>query len=99
MTQPYLDFNNSIPTQKKHFYSLKPNKSARYDIMQMHLIKGSYKFIQRPVKYIFNLSFKYREFPNKLKIARVASIFKSSDETLFTNYRPISILPCLSKIL
>ena len=67
--------------------------------MQMHLIKGSYKFIQKPLKYIFNLSFKYREFPNKPKIARVALIFKSGDEILFTNYRSISILPCFSNIL
>ena len=37
-------------------------------------------------------------FPDKLKIAKVSPIFKKDDETLFTNYRPISILPTLSKV-
>lgn len=34
-----------------------------------------------------------------MKIARVVPIFKSGDQTLFTNYRPISVLPCFSKFL
>ena len=34
-----------------------------------------------------------------MKIVRVVPIFKSGDQTLFTNYRPISVLPCLSKFL
>ena len=32
-------------------------------------------------------------FPDKLKIARVTPIFQKA------NYRPISVLPCVSKIL
>ena len=34
-----------------------------------------------------------------MKIARVVPIFKSGDQTLFPNYRPISVLPCFSKLL
>ena len=34
-----------------------------------------------------------------MKIARVTPIFKTGDKTLVTNYRPISILPCFSKLL
>jgi len=33
-----------------------------------------------------------------LKIARVCPVFKSGDQTDFTNYRPISVLPAFSKI-
>ena len=39
-----------------------------------------------------------RNFPDKLKIAKVVPIHKSDDETMFNNYRPISILPPLSKV-
>ena len=38
-------------------------------------------------------------FPNQLKIARVVAIFKSGDDTIFTNYRPISLLASTSKVL
>ena len=37
--------------------------------------------------------------PNKLKIARVTPIHKAGENTDVSNYRPISVLPCFSKIL
>ena len=37
-------------------------------------------------------------FPDELKIARVIPLFKSGNRNLMSNYRPISILPTLSKI-
>ena len=38
-------------------------------------------------------------FPNELKIAKVTPIFKTDDQSLVSNYRPISVLPVFSKIL
>ena len=38
-------------------------------------------------------------FPDKLKIARVTSLYKTDDSSDLTNYRLISALPCFSKIL
>lgn len=37
-------------------------------------------------------------FPDQLKIARVVPIHKSGDKNALTNYRPISVLPVLSKV-
>ena len=37
-------------------------------------------------------------FPDKLKIAKIIPIFKAGDKHKFTNYRPVSILPHLSKV-
>ena len=49
--------------------------------------------------YIFNLSLPKGIFPDDLKIARVTPAFKAGNENKVGNYRPISILPCFSKIL
>ena len=38
-------------------------------------------------------------FPDSLKVARITPIFKSGDVTIMSNYLPISVLPCFSKIL
>ncbi len=37
-------------------------------------------------------------FLYKLKIAKIIPLDKKDEETLFTNYRPMSLLPALSKI-
>ena len=37
-------------------------------------------------------------FPNKLEVARVSPVYKASDSSDLTNYRPISVLPCPYKI-
>ncbi len=44
------------------------------------------------------LDLKLNIVPDKLKIANIIPLHKKDEETLFTNYRPISLLPALSKI-
>ena len=48
---------------------------------------------------ILNLSLSTGTFPTKWKCARITPILKSSDPSLPKNYRPISILPIVSKVL
>ena len=49
--------------------------------------------------YITKLSLRSASLPDQMKIARVVPLFKTGDFSLFTNYRPVSVLPALSKIL
>ena len=52
------------------------------------------------LSHICNKSLLYGIVPSQLKIAKkVNPIFKSGDNQVFSNYRPISILPSISKIL
>ena len=55
--------------------------------------------ISKPLTVIINQCLKIGIFPNQFKIAKVVPIFKSGDDTLFTNYRPISLLPSTSKVV
>lgn len=59
-----------------------------------------YREILVPVlTYIFNLAINTGKFPNAFKLAEIHPIHKSGDRDRVHNYRPISILPTLSKIL
>ena len=47
----------------------------------------------------FGLAFELGFFPQIFKTAKVVPIFKAGDKHLVRNYRPISLLSCLSKVL
>ena len=48
---------------------------------------------------MFNLTFNTGYFPGDYKCAKIIPIFKTDRKDKFNNYRPISILPGLSKFL
>ena len=52
-----------------------------------------------PLIYLFQLSLEKGVFPDDLQIAKVTPIYKVGDNSDISNYWPISVLPCLSKIL
>ena len=65
----------------------------------MSVIKESIQVISEPQAHIINLSIAHGIVPDQMKIARVVPLFKAEDPSLFTNYRPVSILPSFSKFL
>ena len=70
-----------------------------HDSISMNVIKDSTDKIIFPITGIINLSITSGIVPNQLKIARVIPLFKSGEQDIFTNYRPVSVLPAFSKIL
>lgn len=62
-------------------------------------LKKYYQIIIQPFSYIINVSIKTRIFPDTWKKALVKPIFKSGNTTDVSNYRPISLVPVMSKIL
>ena len=81
------------------FNSLKSNKSPGFEDISLSVVKFCGSGIFNPLKHIFNLSLQTGIFPNGMKVARVSPVFKKGEEFCFTNYRPISVLPCFSKLL
>ena len=79
--------------------AFRPGKAAGHDRIPISIVKQSIQIIADPLGHIINLSITHGIVPDQMKIARVIPLFKAGDRSLFTNYRPISILPSFSKFL
>ena len=75
------------------------NKSPGHDGIGDLIVKRVANELTKPLAAIFNLSLSTVKVPDQLKIAKVIPIYKNDDDELFSNYRPVSVLPCFSKIL
>jgi hypothetical protein len=62
-----------------------------------YFLKLSAEFIVLCITYLINLSIVQGVFPSSLKIAKITPLFESGGMSLPGNYRPISVLPTLSK--
>lgn len=92
-----------VPVQedviKKTIKSLKPKGSTGYDDISNKLIKKSLINKTGIIKDIINKSITTGVFPNKMKVAKILPLFKKGASNSMDNYRPISLLPTMSKIL
>ena len=78
---------------------IKSKSSTDYNNISNLLVKKIIYNIAEPLAHIFNLSFTSGVFPEPYKIAKILPIYKTGDIFSPVNYRPISLLPALSKIL
>ena len=69
------------------------------DLITTQILLGTYKNIIDDLTFFFNLCLRSAVFPLNMKIAIITPIHKCGKRDRFNNYRPISILPMLSKIL
>ena len=77
-----------------------PNKkSSGYDGVSNTLVKELKNKIIAPLLCIFNNSLQTGLFPESMKHAEVVPLYKSGMRNLTTNYRPISLLLTISKLL
>ena len=77
-----------------------PNKtSSRHDQLNNKLLKEIKTELAVPLSIIFNYSLSTGCFPTKMKYAEVVPLYKSKSKLEPSNYRPISLLITISKIL
>lgn len=62
---------------KEAFFSLKTNKSFRYDEIGFNVIKNWFSKLDMPLKYLFEISLKKGIFLDKLKTTTVIPLFKA----------------------
>ena len=56
------------------------------------------QILTKPISELCNLSMTLGSFPDAYKIAKVKPLFKKSEKTDLSNYRPIPLLPLLYKV-
>ena len=75
------------------------NKAAGLDNLPGKFLKDGGTILAKPLSQICNQSIKYSTFPNDCKIAKLKPLFKRVSKTDPKNYRPLSLLPLISKII
>ena len=70
-----------------------------YGEIRLGPLKLIMPYIEGTISYICNLPLNQGIFPNILKIANVIPLYKKEDPLIFSNYRPVSLLCSLSKVL
>ena len=95
--------NHTLPSQSLSinklngaFFSLKTNKRSGADEIYFNKIKQCFGELCGPLKYLFDSSLQSGVYPDLMKIAIVSHAGDTAD---ISNYHPISVLPCFSKIL
>ena len=91
-----LTFDEEIITYIK---SLKNNKSNGTFSISNKLFKKFKKPLSTPLTLLINLTFTKGKFPDILKIGKIFPIHKKNCKTDVNNYRPISLLSNISKII
>ena len=79
--------------------SLKTKKATGLDQISAKILKDSAPTIASSLTKIFNASLLSQTFPDIWKKGKIIPLFKANDPTAPNNYRPITILPILSKIM
>ena len=79
--------------------AIKRSKATGLDDLPPGLLKDSAEMIAAPLTHLINLSLSTNIFPADWENAKIIPIHKSGTYSNLDNYRPISILPVLSKII
>ncbi len=79
--------------------SLDPLKASGIDGIGPKILQTCSLALYPVVHHLFSLSLVSCKLPTEWKLHRIIPIFKSGDKSLITNYRPISLLCSISKVL
>jgi hypothetical protein len=77
---------------------IESKKSCGYDDLPITIVKSNIDLLAEPLASFYNKCIDQGIFPEQLKIAKIVPLYKKGLKSEPKNYRPISLLPTLSKI-
>ena len=83
---------------EKLMQRMDPKKAQGYDNIPSKLLCLGASGISSHVSQLVNHCLHVCEFPDIMKLADVSSLFKKNDNLKKDNYRPVSVLPSISKV-
>lgn len=92
-------FDLSIVSLRRIVTRLEDNINAGPDGIPPMFVKRCWAALEGPVVRIFSRIFETGIFPKMWKFSYIFPILKEGDSHNITNYRPISVLSCLPKLL
>ena len=78
---------------------LSTSKATGLDNIAAKVLKMAAPVVAPSLTEFFNMSIDTQQFPSDWKTAKVIPLFKRGQRSLLNNYRPISILPVVSKLM
>ena len=93
------DLNVSVEEISDIIQILHPNKASGPDVISHKMLILCPNKIALPLQIIFNKSLQQCKYPTNWKLAHVIQVFKKGDSSLPSNYRPISLISCVGKIM
>ena len=86
-------------TIKRHLRQLDPAKATGPDGIPARVLKECADALAHPLSTLFSLCFEQGVQPSPWKIANVVPVHKRKSRSEMRNYRPVSLLSILSKIM
>ena len=100
--RPIFEFSEiSLEETEKLISTLSNSTASGFDGLDALAIKSAKKGLVIPVRHLINASIKSSKFSMKWKIAEISPRLKSKDldRNITSSYRPVSVLPTISKIV
>ncbi|XP_065197636.1 uncharacterized protein LOC135829158 [Sycon ciliatum] len=95
-----LTFQSTTPDEVKHLLErINPCKATGSDGIPGCLLRACADLLAPSLSVLFSSSLRHGEVPLAFKHAVISPLFKAGDPSVAANYRPVSLLPIVSKLL
>ena len=84
---------------RRQLAALNPHKATGPDGISARVLKECHRELAEPAACLFSCCFKAGVQPTSWKLAHVSPIHKKSSKSIVSNYRPVSLLSILSKVM